>query len=50
MEYLPLIDRSRTLYKRSDVTPIFAEPAAFAMDPELISHMTYALGIRSDLP
>jgi adenine phosphoribosyltransferase len=30
MEYLPLIDRSRTLYKRSDVTPIFAEPAAFA--------------------
>lgn len=30
MDYLPLIDRSRTLYRRSDVTPIFAEPAAFA--------------------
>ena len=29
MDYLPLIDRSRTLYKRSDVTPIFAQPAAF---------------------
>lgn len=30
MDYLPLIDRSRTRYKRSDVTPIFAHPAAFA--------------------
>lgn len=30
MDYLPLIDRSRTLYKRSDVTPIFAQPLAFA--------------------
>jgi adenine phosphoribosyltransferase len=30
MDYLPLIDRSRTLYKRSDVTPIFAQPTAFA--------------------
>jgi len=30
MDYLPLIDRRRTIYKRSDVTPIFAEPAAFA--------------------
>lgn len=28
--YLPLIDRSRTVYKRSDVTPIFADPPAFA--------------------
>ena len=30
MDYLPLIDRSRTVYKRSDVTPIFAQPQAFA--------------------
>jgi adenine phosphoribosyltransferase len=30
MDYLPLIDRSRTIYKRSDVSPIFAQPAAFA--------------------
>ncbi|MBC7367208.1 MAG: adenine phosphoribosyltransferase [Undibacterium sp.] len=30
MDYIPLIDRSRTIYKRSDVTPIFAQPAAFA--------------------
>ncbi len=30
MDYLSLIDRSRTIYKRSDVTPIFAQPAAFA--------------------
>ena len=30
MDYLSLVDRSRTVYKRSDVTPIFAEPAAFA--------------------
>jgi adenine phosphoribosyltransferase len=28
--YLHLIDRSRTVYKRTDVTPIFADPAAFA--------------------
>jgi adenine phosphoribosyltransferase len=30
MDYLALIDRSRTHYRRSDVTPIFADPAAFA--------------------
>ena len=30
MDYLPLIDRSRTIYKRADVSPIFAQPAAFA--------------------
>ena len=30
MDYLSLIDRSKLHYKRSDVTPIFAEPAAFA--------------------
>ena len=30
MDYLALIDRSKLHYKRSDVTPIFAEPAAFA--------------------
>lgn len=30
MDYLRLIDRSKLHYKRSDVTPIFAEPAAFA--------------------
>jgi len=30
MDYLSLVDRSRTIYKRSDVTPIFAQPAAFA--------------------
>jgi len=30
MDYLPLIDCSRTIYKRSDVTPIFAQPPAFA--------------------
>lgn len=30
MDYLPLIDRSRTIYKRSDVSPIFAQPGAFA--------------------
>jgi adenine phosphoribosyltransferase len=29
VEYLRLIDRSKLHYKRSDVTPIFAEPAAF---------------------
>lgn len=29
MDYLRLIDRSKTHFKRSDVTPIFAEPAAF---------------------
>lgn len=29
MDYLALIDRSKLHYKRSDVTPIFAEPAAF---------------------
>jgi adenine phosphoribosyltransferase len=30
VDYLRLIDRSKLHYKRSDVTPIFAEPAAFA--------------------
>ena len=30
VDYLSLIDRSKLHYKRSDVTPIFAEPAAFA--------------------
>ena len=30
MDYQGLIDRSRTIYRRSDVTPIFAHPAAFA--------------------
>ena len=30
MDYLALIDRSKLHYKRSDVTPIFAVPAAFA--------------------
>ena len=30
MDYLALIDRSKLHYKRSDVTPIFADPAAFA--------------------
>ena len=30
VDYLHLIDRSKLHYKRSDVTPIFAEPAAFA--------------------
>ena len=30
MDYLRLIDRSKTHFKRSDVTPIFAEPAAWA--------------------
>jgi adenine phosphoribosyltransferase len=30
VDYLKLIDRSKLHYKRSDVTPIFAEPAAFA--------------------
>jgi adenine phosphoribosyltransferase len=29
VDYLALIDRSKLHYKRSDVTPIFAEPAAF---------------------
>ena len=29
MDYLALIDRSKLHYKRSDVTPIFADPAAF---------------------
>ena len=29
VDYLSLIDRSKVHYKRSDVTPIFAEPAAF---------------------
>lgn len=29
MDYLRLVDRSKLHYKRSDVTPIFAEPAAF---------------------
>jgi adenine phosphoribosyltransferase len=28
--YLHLIDRSRTIYQRTDVTPIFADPGAFA--------------------
>jgi adenine phosphoribosyltransferase len=30
VDYLSLIDRSKLHYKRSDVTPIFAEPAAFS--------------------
>jgi len=30
VDYLALIDRSKLHYKRSDVTPIFAAPAAFA--------------------
>ena len=30
MDYLALIDRSKLHYKRSDVTPIFADPRAFA--------------------
>ncbi len=30
VDYLRLIDRSKLHYKRSDVTPIFAAPAAFA--------------------
>lgn len=30
MDYFALIDRSKLHYKRSDVTPIFADPAAFA--------------------
>ena len=30
VDYLSLIDRTKLHYKRSDVTPIFAEPAAFA--------------------
>ncbi len=30
MDYISLIDRSRTRGRRSDVTPIFAVPAAFA--------------------
>ncbi|HRE79581.1 MAG TPA: phosphoribosyltransferase family protein [Opitutaceae bacterium] len=30
MDYLSLIDRSKLHYKRSDVTPIFADPAAFS--------------------
>ena len=30
VDYLSLIDRSKLHYKRRDVTPIFAEPAAFA--------------------
>lgn len=29
MDYLALIDRSKLHYKRSDVTPIFADPLAF---------------------
>lgn len=29
VDYLRLIDRSRLHYRRSDVTPIFADPAAF---------------------
>jgi adenine phosphoribosyltransferase len=36
--YLRLIDRSKLHYKRSDVTPIFAEPAAFkALVEDLIA-------------
>ncbi len=30
MDYLSLIDRSKIHFKRSDVSPIFAQPAAFA--------------------
>jgi hypothetical protein len=49
-----LLDFSRsyapTLYMDRDLATEDAEPAVFAMDPELISHMTYALGIRYDLP
>lgn len=30
MDYLSLIDRSKLHYKRSDVTPIFADPSAFS--------------------
>ncbi len=38
MDYLRLIDRSKLHYKRSDVTPIFAEPAAFrALVDDLIA-------------
>jgi adenine phosphoribosyltransferase len=38
VDYLRLIDRSKLHYKRSDVTPIFAEPAAFrALVDDLIA-------------
>lgn len=38
MDYLSLIDRSKLHYKRSDVTPIFGDPAAFrALVEDLIA-------------
>ena len=43
MDYLRLIDRSKTHFKRSDVTPIFAEPAAFkALVDDLVAPWTDA--------
>jgi adenine phosphoribosyltransferase len=43
--YLHLIDRSRTVYKRTDVTPIFADPAAFASLIEDLAGPYLGLGI-----
>jgi adenine phosphoribosyltransferase len=41
VDYLALIDRSKVHYKRSDVTPIFAEPEAFrALIEDLVAPWT----------
>jgi adenine phosphoribosyltransferase len=41
VDYLRLIDRSKLHYKRSDVTPIFAAPAAFkALVEDLVAPWT----------
>ena len=38
VDYLSLIARTKLHYKRSDVTPIFAEPAAFrALGEDLVA-------------
>ena len=47
MDYLSLIDRSKLHYKRSDVTPIFAEPAAFrALVDDLVAPWANETGER----
>jgi adenine phosphoribosyltransferase len=50
VDYLRLIDRTKLHYKRSDVTPIFAEPAAFrALVEDLVAPWaTLAAGERVD--
>jgi adenine phosphoribosyltransferase len=51
MDYLPLIDRTKLHFKRSDVSPIFAHPQAFAtlvedlIQPFLGEKVQYVAGL-----